>query len=122
MHDETEARARPGGGPLQHLQVAIGIAEGSERTVPALSLDADRYSRLVVHQVDFGQLHQHRDTVTKLVPELATAPDYLLRRDAVHLLGPGSHELDPAAGHDEGLEAVGPEVGEQLKHGLIHHF
>ena len=28
----------------------------------------------------------------------------------------------PAAGDDEGLEAVGPQVGEQFQHGLIDHF
>ena len=45
--------------------------------------------------------------------------DHLLGRNAVDLLGPGPHELDAAARDDEGLEAVGAQVGEQLQHRLV---
>ena len=45
--------------------------------------------------------------------------DHLLGRNAVDLLGQGAHELDAAARHDEGLEAVGAQVLQQLEHRLI---
>ena len=45
--------------------------------------------------------------------------DHLLGRDAVDLLRPRPHELDAAAGDDEGLEAVGAQIGEQLQHRLV---
>jgi hypothetical protein len=35
---------------------------------------------------------------------------------------PRAHELDAAAGDDEGLEAVGPQVLEQLEHRLVDHL
>ena len=71
---------------------------------------------------DLGQPHQHRLAVAHLVLGLDAATDHLLGRDAVDLLGPGPHELDAAAGDDEGLEAVGPQVSEQLEHGLVDHL
>ena len=42
---------------------------------------------------------------------LGAAADDLLRRDAVDALDPRAHELHAAARDDEGLEAVGPQVG-----------
>ena len=70
---------------------------------------------------DLGQAHQHRLAVAQLVLRLDAAADDLLGRDAVDLLGPRPHELDAPAGDDEGLEAVGAQVGEQFQHRLIDH-
>ena len=53
---------------------------------------------------------------------LAAAADDLLGRDAIDLLRQGAHELDAAAGDDEGLEAVRAQVGEQFEHRLIDHL
>ena len=53
---------------------------------------------------------------------LAAAADDLLGRNAIDLLGPRAHELDAAAGDDEGLEAVRAQVGEQFEHRLIDHL
>ena len=44
---------------------------------------------------------------------------HLLGRNAVNPFGPRSHELDAAAGDDEGLEAVGAQIGEQFEHRLV---
>ena len=52
---------------------------------------------------------------------LHAAAHHLLGRDAVDPFGPGAHELDAAAGDDEGLEAVGAQVGQQLEHRLVDH-
>ena len=53
---------------------------------------------------------------------LAAAADDLLGRDAIDLLRPRPHELDAAAGNNEGLEAVRAQIGEQLEHRLIDHL
>ena len=57
-----------------------------------------------------------------LEPGLDAAADHLLGRNAVDLLGPGAHELDAAARDDEGLEAVGAQVGQQFLHRLVGHL
>ena len=82
-------------------------------------VDADRLAGLVVDEIDLGQPEQHRLAVAHLEPRLDRRADDLLGRNAVDLLGPRAHELDAAAGDDEGLEAVGAQVGEQLQHRLI---
>src|SRR5262245_15457664 len=42
VHDAHETRAGMGGSPLQHLQVAIRVAEGENRVTPDETIDADR--------------------------------------------------------------------------------
>ena len=54
--------------------------------------------------------------------QLAAAPNDLLRRNAIDTLGPRAHELDAAAGDDEGLEAVRAQVGEEFQHRLVDHL
>ena len=68
----------------------------------------------------FGSLHQHRLAVGAISNFVdAGRADHLLGRNAVDLLGPRPHELDAAARDDEGLEAVGAQIGEQLQHRLV---
>ena len=68
---------------------------------------------------DLRQPHEHGLAVAHLVLRLDAAADDLLGRDAIDLLRPRAHELDAAAGDDEGLEAVRAQVGEQFDHRLI---
>src|SRR5882724_1468891 len=42
MHDQHEALAGAGRGELQHLQVAVGIAEGGDGTAPDDAVDPHR--------------------------------------------------------------------------------
>src|SRR5688572_11515328 len=42
MHDAGEAGAWSRGGPLQHLQIAVGIAEREDRAAADEAVDADR--------------------------------------------------------------------------------
>src|SRR5271163_403367 len=42
--------------------------------------------------------------------------------NTVGYLGKGSHEFDATARDDKGLEAIGPQIGEQLQHRLEYHF
>src|SRR5688572_29272007 len=52
---ETETRAAAGGGPLEHLEVAIGIAEGGDGTAADVMLDGGRFAGFVVDEVKLGQ-------------------------------------------------------------------
>src|SRR5215470_12527277 len=45
VHEEHEARARAGRGELQHLQIAVRIAEGRDRPAADAAVDAHRLSR-----------------------------------------------------------------------------
>src|SRR5262247_3621495 len=42
MNNAHETGTRPGGGPLQHLQVAVRIAESENRVAADEAVDADR--------------------------------------------------------------------------------
>src|SRR5262249_38311335 len=110
-----EARALAGGGPLEHLLVAVGVAEGQQRPPADELLDADRLAGAVVDEVDLGLAQQHRLAVrSELVRGQKAPPDDLLGRDPVRALRPRAHELHGAAGHDVGLEAVRAQIGERL--------
>src|SRR4051812_44726628 len=98
MHDAHEARTIARGGPLQHLQIAVGVAEGKDGTPADMLLDTGWLAGLVVDEIDLGQLHEHRPCVAQLKLELAAAADYLLGRNAIDLLDPRAHEFDTAAG------------------------
>ena len=86
---------------------------------PMMLVDADGLAGLVVDEVDLRQAEQDGLSVAHLELGLDRGADHLLRRDAVDLLGPGAHELDAATGDDEGLEAVGAQIGQQLQHRLV---
>ena len=47
-------------GPLEHLQVAIRVAEGDDRAAADEAVDADRFARPVVDKVDFRHAEQDR--------------------------------------------------------------
>ncbi len=104
MHEEREARAGAGRRPLEHLEIAVGVAECGNRAPPDSRLDADGLPFLVVDQIDLRQFDADRPAVAHLDFELAAAADDLLGRNAVHTLGPRPHELDAAARHDIGLD------------------
>jgi hypothetical protein len=52
VHDHGEARPVARGGPLEHLQVAVGVAERENRASADVALDADGLAGLVVDEVD----------------------------------------------------------------------
>ena len=54
MHKKAKARRRPPRRPLQHLEIAVGIAEGGDRTAADMLVDADRLAGPVVDEVDFA--------------------------------------------------------------------
>ena len=107
------------GGVLEHRLVAVRVAARQDRPPADVQVDVGRLALLVVVAAELGQLDQHRAAVSELELDLAAAADDLGGRDAVDLLREDAHEVDPAAGDDPGLEAVGAQVGEQLQHRLV---
>src|SRR5690242_1339271 len=107
MHDQTEPRhftvRLAFGRPLQHFQVAVRVAECHDRLLANESIDADRFARPVVNELDLWLFQQHRCTIPHLELDQATAANYLLRRYAISLWHPRSHELHAAARNDKGL-------------------
>jgi hypothetical protein len=73
-------------------------------------VDADGLAGLVVDEVDLGEAADDGSVRRHLELGLDARADDLLGRDAVDLLGEDAQELDAAAGDDEGLEAVRPQV------------
>src|SRR6185312_6364541 len=60
MHDSGKARAIAGRRPLQHREIAVGIAEGEDRPPADEAIDADGLARSIVDEFDFGDLQQLR--------------------------------------------------------------
>jgi hypothetical protein len=81
---------------LEHLQIAVGVAEGGDGTAADVLLDADGFAFLVVNKIDLRQFHEHGLAVAHLELEFAAAADDLFGRDAIDFLGPRAHELDAA--------------------------
>jgi hypothetical protein len=52
VHDAHEARAAAGRGPLEHLLIAIGVAEGEDRAAADEAVDADGLAGAVVDELD----------------------------------------------------------------------
>src|SRR5262249_52331968 len=108
-HDAHEARALAGRCPLKHLLVAVGVAEREERPAADDLLDVHGLARAVVDEGDLRLTEQQGlAVVAELVGGDEARADHLLGRDAVDALRPRAHELDGAARHDVGLEAVRP--------------
>src|SRR6185436_14214340 len=102
--------------------VAIRIAERGDWSPADMLVDADGLAGLVVNEVDFGQAQDRRLAVAHFEAGLGAAPDDLLGRYAIDFFRPWPHEIDPAAGDDESLEIVGPQIGQELKHRLVDHL
>ena len=52
MHHDAQAAGAPAcGRPLQHLKIAVGVAEGGDRAATDMLLDADGFAGLVVDEV-----------------------------------------------------------------------
>jgi hypothetical protein len=102
MHDQRKTRTGTARAPFEHLEIAIRVAEGGDRTAPDGHVDPDR---LPSRASNF-------DTV--LLPITCSGP--------VDGLAERAHELDPAAGNNEAFETVGPKEFQHFQHGLIDQF
>src|SRR5207237_6448670 len=106
MHEHHQPHAAPGLCPLQHLLIAGRISKRGDGPSADVLIDADRFPGLVIYEIHFRQAYENRLAVARFILRLDAAADDLLGWDAVDLFRPRTHELDAAAGHDEGLKAV----------------
>ena len=54
QHDPGKPCATAGHGPLQHLQVAVGVTEGKDGAAVDEAVDADRLAGPLVDELDLG--------------------------------------------------------------------
>ena len=106
VHEEHEAGSGAGGCPLEHLLVAVGVAEGGDRTFANVIVDADGFAGAVVDEADLRQAHDDGATVLCLKLRFHGGAYDLIGWDTVGLSCPWTHESNLAAGDDEGLEVV----------------
>ena len=66
VEQEHQARARTCGSPLEHGQVAIGVAEGKKGAAADMQIDVGRLP--LVHGPDFRPLDENGFTVPNLEP------------------------------------------------------
>ena len=74
VDQDRKASTRSRGGPLKHLLVAVGVAEGRDRPLADELLDRDRLALLVVEEVDVRKANEHWRPVPQLVADLAATP------------------------------------------------
>src|SRR5262245_47670112 len=79
MNDQSEAGAVFHRGPLEHLKVAIGVAEGNDRAATDEAINADRLARAVVDKIDVRHAIKYRLAVLHFILHLDAASDNLLR-------------------------------------------
>src|SRR5215510_15925525 len=108
-----------GGAPLQHLLIAVGVAECSNRFSADELVDANRFARSVVNEIDFRHTLDNGLAVADFESLLRRTADDLFWRDAVSFLRPRPHELNATTGNDERFEAIDAHIVQQLEHGLI---
>jgi hypothetical protein len=58
MNGETESRPRTSAGPLEHLQIAVRIAECGDGTAADEFLNTDSLAILIVNTIDRRQFYQ----------------------------------------------------------------
>jgi hypothetical protein len=87
-HTSPESHTVTGNSPLEHLLIAIRVAERKDRSTTDVTLYADRFSGPVVDEHRFRLLDQHGFAFAQLETQLALTAHNLLGRDAVDALGP----------------------------------
>src|SRR3954452_13590422 len=60
MHDAHQTRTTAGRRPLQHLKVAVRVAEGEDRAAADEPVDADRLAGFIVDELGPWLLYPHR--------------------------------------------------------------
>ncbi len=73
---------------MEHLEVTIGVAEGSDRPTSDVLIESDGFAILVVKEVDFGQAHEHGVAIAQGKLRFDAAADDLFWRDAVDAFYP----------------------------------
>ena len=77
VHLKREPRPLSGSRPLQHLQVAVGVAERRQGSSADLLVYGNWRAFFVVVEVEFGQADKYRLTVAHLVLHLNAAANHL---------------------------------------------
>src|SRR6516225_4326295 len=79
-----------------------------------MQADVQRLHFPIAKAVELRQLHERNPVVSQIVAQFYTGTDHLLSWDAVSFLGERAHEVHAACRYDINLEAVLPQVCEQL--------
>lgn len=90
MDDQAESRTRARRHPAEHLVVAVGVAEGRDRSAADGLLDAYGFAGLVVDEVNLSEAEERGLAVAEFVLQLDGAADNLLGRDTVGRVRPGA--------------------------------
>ena len=86
---EAETRTTAAGGPLQHLQISVGIAKSGDGAPADVRVDADSFTFFVIDKVQLSQANKNRFSISQFKPGLDAAIDDLLGRNTINPLGPG---------------------------------
>src|SRR6266516_341313 len=123
MNESRETWATSRSRPFEHLLVAVRIAKGEDGPAADERVDSFRFARPVIDEQNLRLAQELRLSISgELISGDGRGAHHLLRWNTVALVGEDSHELHAAARNDEGLEAVGAQIGEEFQHGLINEI
>ena len=88
---------------------------------PMCWLNADRFSRFVVDEVDLRLSHEDGFAVLHLKFGDDAGADDLSGRDSIHLGCPGTHEFNTTAGHDEYVKTARAQVNSLVPAAVDKH-
>ncbi|CAB3810806.1 hypothetical protein LMG27177_07483 [Paraburkholderia fynbosensis] len=107
---------------LEHLTIAIGIAECEDRATADCAEYADRFSGTVIDEIEAGLAHQNGLAVAHFVLQLLFCAHHPVGRNTVGFGHPHAHEFSRAARDDPDFETIRPQQIEQFELWLIHQF
>src|SRR5271154_4292542 len=84
-----------------------------------MQADADRLRLPIVEDVELGELRERNPVAARIEAQFDARADHLLSRNAVSFVHKRAHEVGAAGRDDVSLEAVRPQIGEQLDLRLI---
>src|SRR5882757_4208047 len=122
MDEDAAVGTLSGRGKLQHLVIAVGIAESGNRPLTHGPVKIDHLACPLVEALKLPELHQITLAVVHGIGRLQRGADHLVRRHTEDAWCPRSKEFRGAPGDDPRPVAMGTKQCQHLHHWLIDAF
>jgi hypothetical protein len=87
-----------------------------------VQVDSVRLADVIVHEIQFRQPRERGHPSDDFELGHDATADHLLGWNPIDFVRKYAHKFNPPAGDNEGLEAMGTQISEQLQHRLEDQF